>query len=186
MGVPVVIGGDNLPSLVEIRLTDLPNIWGASGPPGPPGSGITVKKGDFIVPVKVNHCHFGSQNGFCFDPFFISTCQNNDQSQQLSVTSFPQQHQLLKLMQIAVSFYSLRELYDIRIICISTKYSECTWPKFLTLIVTLCNIRKTPIQVKTRQMHETKSGRGYEKKQMLDTSDSKAEVLSLYVVLKFT
>ena len=39
---PVVIGGDNLPSPVQIGLTDLPNIGGASGPPGPPGSGITV------------------------------------------------------------------------------------------------------------------------------------------------
>ena len=39
---PVVIGGDNLPSPVRIGLTDLPNIGGASGPPGPPGSGITV------------------------------------------------------------------------------------------------------------------------------------------------
>ena len=37
----MVIGGDNLPSLVAIGLTDLPNIGGASGPPGPPGSGIT-------------------------------------------------------------------------------------------------------------------------------------------------
>ena len=41
MGVPVVIAGDNLPSLVGTGLTDLPNIGGASGPPGPPGSGIT-------------------------------------------------------------------------------------------------------------------------------------------------
>ena len=41
MGVPVVIGGDNLPSPVGIGLTDLPNIGGASGPPGPPGSGTT-------------------------------------------------------------------------------------------------------------------------------------------------
>ena len=32
----VVIGGDNLPSLVRIGLTDLQNIEGASGPPGPP------------------------------------------------------------------------------------------------------------------------------------------------------
>ena len=39
---PVVIGGDNLPSLVRIRLTDLPNIVGGSGPTGPPGSGITA------------------------------------------------------------------------------------------------------------------------------------------------
>ena len=29
------IGGDNLPSPVEIGLTDLPNIGGASGPPVP-------------------------------------------------------------------------------------------------------------------------------------------------------
>ena len=42
LGVQVVIGGDNLPSPVGKGLTDLPNIRGASGPPGP-GSGITVK-----------------------------------------------------------------------------------------------------------------------------------------------
>ena len=41
--MPVVIGGDNLLSPVGIGLTDLPNIGGASGPPGPPGSGITVR-----------------------------------------------------------------------------------------------------------------------------------------------
>ena len=36
-GGPVVIGGDNLPSLVRIGLTGLQNIGGgASGPPGPP------------------------------------------------------------------------------------------------------------------------------------------------------
>ena len=35
-GVPVVIGGDNLPSPVQIGLTDLQDIGGASGPPGPP------------------------------------------------------------------------------------------------------------------------------------------------------
>ena len=40
----MVIGGDNLPSPVEIELTDLPNIGGASGPPGPPGSGTTALK----------------------------------------------------------------------------------------------------------------------------------------------
>ena len=39
--MPVVIGGDNLPSPVRIGLTDLLNIERASGPPGPPGSGIT-------------------------------------------------------------------------------------------------------------------------------------------------
>ena len=38
---PVVIDGDNLPSPVGIGLTDLPIIGGASGPPGPPGSGTT-------------------------------------------------------------------------------------------------------------------------------------------------
>ena len=32
VGVPVVIGGDNLPSLLGIGLTDLPNIEGASPP----------------------------------------------------------------------------------------------------------------------------------------------------------
>ena len=47
LGVPVAIGGDNLPSLVGIGLTELPNIGGASGPPGPSGSGITDKTSDF-------------------------------------------------------------------------------------------------------------------------------------------
>ena len=36
--------GDNLPSPIGIGLTDLPNIGGASGPPGPPGSGTTEKE----------------------------------------------------------------------------------------------------------------------------------------------
>ena len=36
VGVPVAIGGDNLPSPIEIGLTDLPNIAGASGPLAPP------------------------------------------------------------------------------------------------------------------------------------------------------
>ena len=40
LGVPVVIGGDNLPSPVQIGLTDLPNIGGGDG--GPPGSGTTA------------------------------------------------------------------------------------------------------------------------------------------------
>ena len=39
--VPVLIGGNNLPSPVGIGLTDLPNIGETSGPPGPPGSSIT-------------------------------------------------------------------------------------------------------------------------------------------------
>ena len=37
--MPVVIGGDNLPSPVPIGLNDLKNIGG--GPPGPLGFGIT-------------------------------------------------------------------------------------------------------------------------------------------------
>ena len=45
--MPVVIGGDNLPSPIGIGLTDLPNIGGASGPPGPPGSGTTAGYGVF-------------------------------------------------------------------------------------------------------------------------------------------
>ena len=48
--MPVVIGGDNLPSPVGIGLTDLPNIGGASGPPGPLGSGITEDK---MLPMQV-------------------------------------------------------------------------------------------------------------------------------------
>ena len=35
MGVPVVIGGDNLPSPVVIGLTDLPNIEGRGGAVAP-------------------------------------------------------------------------------------------------------------------------------------------------------
>ena len=42
LGVPVIKGGQNLPPMDGIGLTDLPNIGGASGPPGPPGSGITA------------------------------------------------------------------------------------------------------------------------------------------------
>ena len=34
--MPAVIGGYKLPSPVRIGLTDLPNIGGASGPPGSP------------------------------------------------------------------------------------------------------------------------------------------------------
>ena len=45
-GGPVVKGGQNLPLLVGLRLTDLPNIGGGGAavappaPPGPPGSRI--------------------------------------------------------------------------------------------------------------------------------------------------
>ena len=39
--VPVVKGGQNLLPLVGIGLTDLQNIGGATGPLGPPSSGIT-------------------------------------------------------------------------------------------------------------------------------------------------
>ena len=38
MGVPVVIGGDNLPSPIGIGLTDRPKIGGAMAPPAPPGT----------------------------------------------------------------------------------------------------------------------------------------------------
>ena len=41
IGLPVVIGGDNLRTPVAVGLTDLPNIGGPSGPPDPPGSGTT-------------------------------------------------------------------------------------------------------------------------------------------------
>ena len=41
MGVPVVIGGDNLPAPVEIGLADLPNIGGPVAPLVPPDFGIT-------------------------------------------------------------------------------------------------------------------------------------------------
>ena len=46
MGVPVVIGGDNLPTPVGIGLTDLSNMGGGGQtgqwPPWPPSSGITA------------------------------------------------------------------------------------------------------------------------------------------------
>ena len=42
--MPVVIGGDNLPSPVGIGLPDLPNIGGTSGPPAS-GSSITAQFG---------------------------------------------------------------------------------------------------------------------------------------------
>ena len=36
MGVPIVIGGDNLLFPVRIGLTEVPNIGGSSGPLAPP------------------------------------------------------------------------------------------------------------------------------------------------------
>ena len=36
--VPVLFGGHNLPPLVEIGLTDVPNFGGAMAPPAPPGT----------------------------------------------------------------------------------------------------------------------------------------------------
>ena len=64
LGVPVVIGGDNLPSPVQIGLTDLTNIGGASGPPGHPGSGTTGLKINYLVSIFVHfsfRCnHFSS------------------------------------------------------------------------------------------------------------------------------
>ena len=48
--MPLVIGGDNLPSPVGIGLSDLPNIGGgAVAPPGPPGSGITVNHSSMFI-----------------------------------------------------------------------------------------------------------------------------------------
>ena len=41
-GGPVVMGGEILLSPVQIGVTDLQNIGGASGPPGPPGSGTAA------------------------------------------------------------------------------------------------------------------------------------------------
>ena len=35
LGGLVVLGGDNVTPLVEIGLTDLPNIWGAEAPQAP-------------------------------------------------------------------------------------------------------------------------------------------------------
>ena len=42
-GGAVVMVGIICPPPVEIGLTDLPNIWGASGPPGPPGPASLIK-----------------------------------------------------------------------------------------------------------------------------------------------
>ena len=44
-GVPVSFGGNNLPSLVGIGLTDPSKLGGGGGqwPPWPPGSGITAR-----------------------------------------------------------------------------------------------------------------------------------------------
>ena len=42
LGGPVLMVGIICPPPVGIGLTDLPNIGGASGPPGPPSSGTTV------------------------------------------------------------------------------------------------------------------------------------------------
>ena len=39
----MVIGEDNLPSPVEIGLSDMPNMGGGIGPPWPPGSIITAR-----------------------------------------------------------------------------------------------------------------------------------------------
>ena len=58
MGVPVVIGGDNLPSPVGIRLIDLTNIGGgggggeATGPPGPPSSDVPAINLSFKAEVQ--------------------------------------------------------------------------------------------------------------------------------------
>ena len=53
MGVPVVIGGDNLPSPVPKGLNDLKNIGGASGPPWPPLAPP--------VPASLSYYSFGHQ-----------------------------------------------------------------------------------------------------------------------------
>ena len=58
MGGPVAIGGDNLPSPVRIGLTDLQNIGGASGPPGPPGSGTTA---DHFISIRYSQRFFNLQ-----------------------------------------------------------------------------------------------------------------------------
>ena len=80
--MPVVIGGDNLPSAVRIGLTDLTYIGGASGPPGPPGSGITESDNDFSVVsflFSKNILNFvlkmvkvlGRKEQLCFDEQFV-------------------------------------------------------------------------------------------------------------------
>ena len=68
--MPLVIGGDNLPSPVGIGLTDLPNIGGASGPPGPPGSGTTDLK-NYILKLFQNLDCFQSNFGMV-DAFQIN------------------------------------------------------------------------------------------------------------------
>ena len=61
---PVLIGGDNLPSSVQIGLTDV-----QKNSPGPSGSGITVVKvnvsdfsTNYAIEQIINHVETGQQN----------------------------------------------------------------------------------------------------------------------------
>ena len=57
LGVPVVIGVDNLPSPVRIGLTDLTNIGGPVAPLAPPGSGTTATDdwiSDYFISALLN------------------------------------------------------------------------------------------------------------------------------------
>ena len=54
----MVIGGDNLPSPVQIGLTDLQDIGGASGPPGPPvPAPLLLQPGGQIMPTTFMLAH---------------------------------------------------------------------------------------------------------------------------------
>ena len=60
-GVPVVIGGDNLPSPVGKGLTDLPNIGGGHWPPWPPAP----------VSASLSHVHASWFIGRCLDKIIL-------------------------------------------------------------------------------------------------------------------
>ena len=48
LGGRVILGGENVPPLVEIELTDLPKSGGARAPPAPPlATGLVLRKSVF-------------------------------------------------------------------------------------------------------------------------------------------
>ena len=63
---PVVIGGDNLPSLVGVELTDLPNIGGTSGPPAPPPPPVPALLlwGSYLEDVYLRHGLFARETNW--------------------------------------------------------------------------------------------------------------------------
>ena len=107
MGVPVVIGGDNLPSPVPIGLNDLKNIGGASGPPGPPGSGtneessISHQGSSHQAVVKIFVKKFvkpkGTSRNLKILPFLSMTSNLAGQSQFLEASLVRKQMASLKI-----------------------------------------------------------------------------------------